>query len=298
MKQFLGKKIRSIRKIEKLKGEASEREFFRLFLDTGTLIAMVYPEENPAEISKVVYFSELYQKYNIRIPAIIDVFEERAIIQEDLGNELVQHKLLKSGTGEIRKIIDSVADILIKLGSIPPGSTEFTLDKDRMKGEMDFFTEHFIREFFPETPYSENIREEIHGLVDEIQVDNIFSHRDYHSRNMLIHHGEVCLVDIQDSLQGPEFYDLVSFAYDSYQNLHSHRRYLFKRLESMGLMLNEHQIYLVALQRNIKALGTFGFQVQVKNNRTYKKYMNPTIQYIRSNELSLKYVPSLTALLG
>ena len=298
MKQFLENKIKQIRKIEKVKGEASEREFYRLYLDASTLVAMAYPEANPEEISRVVYFTELYQKYNIRVPAIIDVIEDRVIIQEDLGNELVQSKLLGSSSGEIRKILDSVAEILVKLSSIPPRSTKSTLDKGSMKREMDFFEEHFIGEFYPEVKQPGNIRDEIHALVDEIQIKNIFTHRDYHSRNMLVHRDEIGLVDIQDSLQGPEFYDLVSFAYDSYQNLNFHRKYLFKCLESMGVELNDHQMYLTALQRNIKALGTFGYQVWMKDNRNYEGYIKPTIQHIMLNKLSASYIPSLLNLFG
>ena len=298
MKTFLKNTIKQVRKIEKINGEASGREFYRLHRDSGSLIAMTYAEQNPAEISSIVRFTKLYQKYDIRVPAIIDVIDERVIVQEDLGNELVQGKLLGSGSGTIRKILNSVAEILIKLRSIPPESTTSLLDKSRMKKEMDFFEEHFVGSFYHGVKYSGNIRDEIQVLVDDIQINNIFSHRDYHSRNMLVHNNEIGLVDIQDSLRGPEFYDLASFAYDSYQNLHSHRTYLFRRLADMGLALNKRQIYLTALQRNIKALGTFGYQVRVKDNRMYKKFIKPTIQYIRSNELSSIYVPSLKALLS
>lgn len=298
MKQFLEKKIKQIRKIEKIKGEASEREFYRLYLDASTLIAMGYPDESPEEISRVVYFTELYQKYKIRVPAIIDVIEDRVIIQEDLGNTLVQSILLDSSSGQIRKILDLVAEILVKLSSIPPRSTKSTLDKARMKREMDFFEKHFIGGFFPDVKLSGNIRDEIHALVDEIEIKKIFTHRDCHSRNMLIHRNEIGLVDIQDSLQGPEFYDLVSFAYDSYQNLNFHREYLYSRLESMGLELDEHQMYLTALQRNIKALGTFGYQLWMKDNRYYERYIKPTIQHITLNKLSESYIPSLLNLFG
>jgi aminoglycoside/choline kinase family phosphotransferase len=165
-----------------------------------------------------------------------------------------------------------------------------------MKNEMDFFLEHFIGEYYPEVGLTGHIGAEIHGLVENILSHPVFAHRDFHSRNMLIHHDVISLVDIQDSLQGPEFYDLVSFAYDSYLRLHPFHDHLFGCLENLGLDLDESQIGLTALQRNIKALGTFGFQVRVKKNLKYKEYIQSTIQHIRSNRMSAEYTPRLLSL--
>jgi aminoglycoside/choline kinase family phosphotransferase len=113
----------------------------------------------------------------------------------------------------------------------------------------------------------------------------VFAHRDFHSRNTHVVREHLYLVDFQDSLRAPVYYDLVSFAFDSYLDLKSLREYLFKLLKRRGLILDEKQLYLTALQRNIKALGTFAFQVMVKKNRSYKKYIPRTIRHIMANPL-------------
>jgi aminoglycoside/choline kinase family phosphotransferase len=39
----------------------------------------------------------------------------------------------------------------------------------------------------------------------------------------------------------------------------------------------------MALQRNLKALGTFGYQTAVRQNPVYIQYIPRTIRYVRDN---------------
>ena len=41
-------------------------------------------------------------------------------------------------------------------------------------------------------------------------------HRDYHSRNLMLHEGQLYIIDFQDARMGPDTYDLVSLLRDSY----------------------------------------------------------------------------------
>ena len=53
----------------------------------------------------------------------------------------------------------------------------------------------------------------------------------------------------------------------------------------MSVDADNEQFRLTALQRNIKALGTFGFQVVVRRHLSYKKYIHRTIRHILNNPL-------------
>ena len=44
-------------------------------------------------------------------------------------------------------------------------------------------------------------------------------HRDYHSRNLMLHGGALYIIDFQDARIGPDTYDLVSLLRDSYVDL-------------------------------------------------------------------------------
>jgi aminoglycoside/choline kinase family phosphotransferase len=39
----------------------------------------------------------------------------------------------------------------------------------------------------------------------------------------------------------------------------------------------------MALQRNLKALGTFGYQTMSRRNTVYIQYMPRTLRYVRTN---------------
>ena len=48
----------------------------------------------------------------------------------------------------------------------------------------------------------------------------------------------------------------------------------------------------MALQRNLKALGTFGYQTTTRRNPVYIQYMPRTLRYVRDN---LEQVPAVRA---
>ena len=44
----------------------------------------------------------------------------------------------------------------------------------------------------------------------------------------------------------------------------------------------------MALQRNLKALGTFGYQTTARRNPVYIQYMPRTLRYVRNNLAQLR----------
>ena len=233
---------------------------------------MVYPRASEGEIKRIVKLSSLYQTHNIPVPQILDILDNRIVLQEDLGDQLVQTYFNSANKEEKMNVLQLVQSLLLKLGNIPLSATPFRLDHKRMKWEMDFFVTHFAHPFLPEETNQNDLKNVLNQLVCSIHTEDTFAHRDFHSRNMLLHNHQVYLVDLQDSLRAPRYYDLVSFIYDSYLDLKSERDMVLRNLQKAGLELDQQQIYLTALQRNIKALGTFGNQITIRRNLSYKKY--------------------------
>jgi hypothetical protein len=91
------------------------------------------------------------------------------------------------------------------------------------------------------------------------------------------------MVDFQDSLVAPRYYDLVSLAYDSYLDLGADRGRLFPNLAARGDDRELRQLRLTALQRNIKALGTFAFQTFERRHKVYARYIPRTIRHIQGH---------------
>jgi aminoglycoside/choline kinase family phosphotransferase len=97
-----------------------------------------------------------------------------------------------------------------------------------------------------------------------VEGPQALAHRDLHCRNVLLHRGEVVLIDHQDMRRGPLFYDLASLHTDAYLDL---AQPVMDQLEGEVLRLGDaagldqaaslRQWRRTALQRVLKALGTF-----------------------------------------
>src|SRR5438876_543231 len=55
-----------------------------------------------------------------------------------------------------------------------------------------------------------------------VPIPAVLCHRDYHSRNLMLHEAQLYIIDFQDARMGPDTYDLVSLLRDSYVDLPEH----------------------------------------------------------------------------
>ena len=64
------------------------------------------------------------------------------------------------------------------------------------------------------------MRAEWSAIVEELASEpRVLCHRDYHSRNLMLHDGSLYIIDFQDARMGPDTYDLASLLRDSYVDL-------------------------------------------------------------------------------
>ena len=89
---------------------------------------------------------------------------------------------------------------------------------------------------------------------------------------------------------GPDTYDLVSLLRDSYVDLPEQTvgeliAYFLALKGATGdrSATSAQRFDLMALQRNLKALGTFGYQTTARRNPVYIQYIPRTLRYVRDN---------------
>jgi aminoglycoside/choline kinase family phosphotransferase len=164
-------------------------------------------------------------------------------------------------------------------------------DVEKLMWEMDFFLRHFLEAFRGvelNTATRTAIRAQLSVVVEELAAEpRVLCHRDYHSRNLMVRNGELFIIDFQDARMGPDTYDLVSLLRDAYVELPGT---LFDELsarfrEAAGIG-DDPQAFadrfdLMALQRHLKALGTFGYQAVARANPAYAQYVPRTLGYVR-----------------
>jgi aminoglycoside/choline kinase family phosphotransferase len=99
----------------------------------------------------------------------------------------------------------------------------------------------------------------------------------------------LAVIDFQDARMGPMTYDLASLVRDSY--VEHDEEFVVEMVEEFrrgvkGLEVPhdfESELELMSLQRNLKALGTFGYQISVRGNKVYEPYVSPTLESVESN---------------
>jgi len=244
---------------------------------------MVYPEPAPAEVEQFRAAHAIYQKHGLRVPGIEHILGDQVVIQEDAGDILLQRAWRESGNRERRRLVAGCRDILSRLAAVPPALAVSRLDRARQLWEMDFFLKHFFPRYPVRGSTEAKLRPMLIRLVDAIEPQCVFAHRDFHSRNLLVKDRAIVMIDFQDSLLAPRYYDLVSLAFDSYLDLGLARGGLFPNLAACGNDRELRQVRLTALQRNIKALGTFAFQTHERRHPAYARYIPRTIRHVLSH---------------
>ena len=97
-------------------------------------------------------------------------------------------------------------------------------DVEKLTWELDFFVKHFLEGYrgvdAVGRPSATALGEEWAAIVEELAAEpRVLCHRDYHSRNLMLHDGSLYIIDFQDARMGPDTYDLVSLLRDSYVDL-------------------------------------------------------------------------------
>jgi aminoglycoside/choline kinase family phosphotransferase len=107
----------------------------------------------------------------------------------------------------------------------------------------------------------------------------------------MVREGQLRIIDFQDARMGPDTYDLVSLLRDSYIRLEEDlvdvliARFLSLDRGPMGHTGDaarfRERFDTMAVQRNLKALGTFGYQASVRRNAAYLGDVPRTLGYLR-----------------
>ena len=220
-----------------------------------------------------------------------------AIIIEDYGNVMLEsmiHTAIKNNQDkDIEAAYDKSFTILRKFLKIPADDQAIwckrSFDKDRFEWELDFFIKEYL----------ENVLQIKLGVEDRNAFDrdkaalsefisshsDYFVHRDFHSRNIMVKDKALAVIDFQDARLGPAAYDLVSLCFDSYVPFNISRRVsLLER--GIGSISKDNQLLATELQghwkptllqRQLKAIGSFGYLSVRKNRGNYLNYVKPAL---------------------
>jgi aminoglycoside/choline kinase family phosphotransferase len=286
-----------------LTGDASDRRYFRLIRrgHPSVVLALNAAPFDPSTLP-FVNVADLLARVPVPIPAILDEAGDLGLlVQRDLGDVTLQAHLGAASPAEhaalYRQAIGFIATIqrrgqeLASDRYIPYG---IAFDVEKLTWELEFFVKHFCLAYRGAAFTDDDraaLAAEWKTIVEDLAGEpRVLCHRDYHSRNLMFQDGQLFIIDFQDARMGPDTYDLVSLLRDSYVDigetqLEEYIAYFLalKGLPGTGSPAAEfrRRFDLMALQRNLKALGTFGYQTVTRRNPVYIQYMPRTLRYAR-----------------
>jgi hypothetical protein len=285
-----------------LTGDASDRRYFRILFGDGESVVLAL-HSGPIVRADLPFatVASLLHRMQLPVPAIVGHSDADGILAvDDLGDVTLQaHLGAASGTEHAALYREAVAliDQLQRRGAEFASEEHLpyriAFDVEKLTWELEFFVKHFVEAYRgvrldPAAQHA--LDEEWRAIAVELAAEpRVLCHRDYHSRNLMLHRGKLYMIDFQDARMGPDTYDLVSLLRDSYMDLTEAQVdeliAYFLALKGGAVESGEfrRRFDLMALQRNLKALGTFGFQTTTRGNPVYIQYIPRTLHYARAN---------------
>lgn len=297
--------------VTRLPGDASSRTYYRVIRDGRTLIAMRLAND-PLKSDEVVDgdrprtvpFLEVgawLRRGGVPVPEVLHAdLDAGVVLLEDLGDRTVERALAE---GEDKATLYRMA---VRLMAVVHAHAARDPDPDcicfrrrfgegLLRWELEHFYEWGLVAFTGRTPTPAE-----RGVLDAFFSDVVrrlcglpqgFVHRDFQSRNLMLHGGRLRLIDFQDALLGPYVYDLVSLLRDSYvaftrDEVLAIQRVFLEERAARGLYAPDPAALMddfqwQALQRKLKDAGRFVYLDRVKGNPKFLPNIPRSLAYAR-----------------
>ncbi len=318
-----------------LQGDASTRRYFRVTFmktpaDKNPASIMLMQLEQPVAGNEIDFTRVLKFLRGLELP-VPQLFlydsEKGLLFLEDCGDVTLEEKGQMAGGDEIKHYYRQAVELLVTLQDLATKHIEPTcpayhlrFDVEKLMWEFDFMIKHYVCGL-KKIPMSEaslqEVRQAFQPLCETLAAQSLrFTHRDYHSRNLMVHQDQLIMLDFQDARMGPCQYDLASLLRDSYVRLEDTfvrellDLFIQQKEAREGCSIDRESFYeifdFMAIQRNLKAIGTFAYQSVLKKNDRYLESIPRTLAYVKQtldNRPALRplrnvlgnYIPELRA---
>ncbi len=273
--------------------DASFRRYFRVHLPDGTLIAMDAPPPQE-DCRPFVRIARVLLDAGLNVPKIIaEDVEQGFLLLSDLGDTTYLSQLNQDNAS---KLYGDATDALIKMQLASKPEVLPPYDEVLLTREMNLFPDWYIQRHLGvalEAKQDAALRA-VFGLLNKniLAQGQVYVHRDYHSRNLMICDANPGVLDFQDAVYGAITYDLVSLLKDAYIRWDEELiidwavRY-WEKARKAGLPVPQdfgefyRDFEWMGAQRHIKVLGIFARLYHRDGKAGYLKDMPLVMDYLR-----------------
>ena len=273
--------------------DASFRRYFRVHLQDKTLIAMDAPPEQES-CTSFIDIAKLFLDCGLHVPeVIVQDMEQGFLLLSDLGNDTYLSQLNKDTA---QPLYGDATNALINLQLASQPNVLPAYDAALLMREMQLFPEWYLAKHL-----NVNLDAAQQSVLDKtftILTQNILSqtqvyvHRDYHSRNLMVCENNPGILDFQDAVYGPITYDLVSLLKDAYISWEEADMMdwvvcYWDAARKAGLLVPSdfsefyRNFEWMGAQRHIKVLGIFARLSHRDRKDAYLKDMPLVMDYLR-----------------
>ncbi|MGB8516749.1 MAG: phosphotransferase [Gallionella sp.] len=274
--------------------DASFRRYFRAtFADGASKIIMDAPPEHE-DCLPFLHVGKLFEDAGTHVPHVYaQDLAQGFLLLSDLGNTTYLQAL---NAGNAAQLYGAATDALIQiqLASRPDELPPY--DEALLRRELNLFPDWYIAKHLGVT-LSEKQQaklEEVFARIvkNNLAQPNVYVHRDFHSRNLMVTEPNPGVIDFQDAVYGPITYDLASLFKDAYIRWEEYEimdwliKYWEKaRKAGLPVRADFGEFYrdyeMMGAQRHLKVLGIFARLYHRDGKDGYLKDMPLVMDYLR-----------------
>lgn len=274
--------------------DASFRRYFRIATAEGTVIAMDAPPPQE-DCRPYVAVAQLFHAAGINVPRVLAQDIGRGfLLLSDLGSTTY---LMALNAGTAPELYRDATDTLLRLQQASRAGVLPEYDARLLQRELRLFPDWYIAKHarIALSDTQATVLESTFELVlaNNLAEPQVFVHRDYHSRNLMLTAPNPGVLDFQDAVFGPISYDLVSLFKDAYVSWDEERvldwliRYWEKARRAQLPLPAEFSAFYrdfewMGVQRHLKVLGIFARLAYRDGKQGFLKDLPLVMEYLRN----------------
>ena len=293
-----------MKKILKIKGDASFRKFYRKKNNNYTSVLVFAKKEKLKNLLVYDAINKILNKNKILAPKLYkENYNKNYIEIQDFGNETIFKKLNQK---RINKFIyfKKIINLLNKTQSIKNRKIKnfknkyYTIpkyDKNLLIKEASLFCDWYAKKKLTRSSkdkFSREFQKIIKRLAHNLKLkNNIFVHRDFHVSNLMLVNNQIGIIDSQDALIGNKAYDLASLIDDvRMKTSKSFKKKVYnfyiKKQKKLDVHKFKNDFDILSILRNLKIIGIFTRLAMRDRKNNYLKLIPYTWKLIdmRINE--------------
>ena len=305
-----------MKKLIKLKGDASFRKFFRKKNKIKSSILVFAKKEKFKNLIVYDSINRILNNNKVLAPKLYqENYDKNSIEIEDFGNETIFKILNRKNVNKLdyfKKIIKVLNKIqLIKERNIKNfKSKKYRIPiykKEILIKEANLFCDWYVKKNLPKSnqhKFSKKFKEIIQKITLNIKLENkVFVHRDFHVSNLMLVNNQIGVIDSQDALIGNKAYDLASLIDDvRLKTSKSLKKKIYnfyiKKEKKKDIQKFKNDFQILSVLRNLKIIGIFTRLAFRDGKKKYLKLIPYARQMINDRMIENKIFQDLGYLLN